>query len=85
MNRPLVAVLYFMLCGYLFAKYDGDRLLAEWARKGYRALILEARQITAELEPGESWLFAAATRPPEVIRLPVRPDTPAWWEARPHE
>jgi hypothetical protein len=49
--RGLAGVIYFMVCGYLFAKYEGDRLLIEAGRKVLRAIVTEAAAVSREIAP----------------------------------
>jgi hypothetical protein len=49
--RGIIGLLYFALCGYLFAKYDGDKIVIEAARKILRAAVAEAEAVRRELAP----------------------------------
>jgi hypothetical protein len=79
--RGLIGVFYFMLCGYLFAKYDGDKIVIEAARKILRAAVAEAETVRRELAPP----------PPVMIDLThigidpmVQAALQEWWETQPH-
>lgn len=63
--RGLVAVLYFMALGYLFAKTKLDEAAAATARQWYRALVRETVSVYREIDAGPPAPLAAG----EIHRL----------------
>jgi hypothetical protein len=81
--RGLAGLLYFALCGYLFAKYDGDKIVAEALHKAFRGLVIEAAEIRRELDPQPAVVLDLTSIGMPGWQITPRQDTPEqWWEAQ---